>query len=45
MGRSVLYEVREPSLVERIEEVRSKALAVGPVTSTADVLKAFSPSF
>ncbi|HKF45208.1 MAG TPA: 2-oxoacid:ferredoxin oxidoreductase subunit beta [Thermoanaerobaculia bacterium] len=41
----VLYEVREPSLVERIEEVRSKALAVGPVTSTADVLKAFSPSF
>ena len=41
----VLYEVREPSLVERIEEVRRKALAVGPVTSTADVLKAFSPGF
>jgi 2-oxoglutarate ferredoxin oxidoreductase subunit beta len=41
----VLYEVREPSLVERIEEVRRKALAVGLVTSTADVLKAFSPGF
>ncbi|HKA37280.1 MAG TPA: 2-oxoacid:ferredoxin oxidoreductase subunit beta [Thermoanaerobaculia bacterium] len=41
----ILYEVREPSLVERIEEVRRKALAVGPVTSTADVLKAFSPGF
>ena len=41
----VLYEVRQPSLVERIAEVRRKALAAGPVSSTADVLKAFSPGF
>lgn len=41
----ILYEVREPSLVERIEEVRRRALAAGPVTSTADVLAAFAPVF
>jgi 2-oxoglutarate ferredoxin oxidoreductase subunit beta len=41
----VLYEVRQPSLVERIEQVRRKALAAGPVTGTADVLRAFSPVF
>jgi 2-oxoglutarate ferredoxin oxidoreductase subunit beta len=41
----VLYEVREPSLVERLEEVRSKALAAGAVTSTADILGAFAPGF
>lgn len=41
----VLYEVREPSLVERMQEVRSKALAAGAVTSTADVLRAFAPAF
>jgi 2-oxoglutarate/2-oxoacid ferredoxin oxidoreductase subunit beta len=41
----VLYEVREPSLVERIEEVRAKAMKAGPVTSTADVLRAFAPTF
>jgi 2-oxoglutarate ferredoxin oxidoreductase subunit beta len=41
----VLYEVREPSLVERIEEVRAKAMKAGPVTSTADLLRAFAPAF
>jgi 2-oxoglutarate ferredoxin oxidoreductase subunit beta len=41
----VLYEVREPSLVERIQEVRSKALAAGAVTGTADILRAFAPGF
>jgi 2-oxoglutarate ferredoxin oxidoreductase subunit beta len=41
----VLYEVREPTLVERIGEVRRKAEAAGAVTSTADVLKAFAPAF
>jgi 2-oxoglutarate ferredoxin oxidoreductase subunit beta len=41
----VLYEVREPSLVERMQEVRGKALAAGAVTSTADILKAFAPGF
>jgi 2-oxoglutarate ferredoxin oxidoreductase subunit beta len=41
----VLYEVREPSLVERMQEVRSKALAAGAITSTADILRAFAPGF
>ena len=41
----VLYEIRQPSLVERIAEVRRKAQAAGPITSTADVLKAFAPVF
>ena len=42
----VLYEVREPSLIERLEGVRTKALkAGGPVTSTAEVLRAFAPAF
>jgi 2-oxoglutarate ferredoxin oxidoreductase subunit beta len=41
----LLYEVREPTLVERIEEVRAKAMKAGPVTSTADVLRAFAPAF
>ena len=41
----VLYEVREPTLIERIAEVRAKAMKAGPVTSTADVLRAFAPAF
>ncbi|HLN57392.1 MAG TPA: thiamine pyrophosphate-dependent enzyme, partial [Thermoanaerobaculia bacterium] len=41
----VLYEVREPSLVERLEGVRTRALKAGPVTSTAEVLRAFAPAF
>jgi 2-oxoglutarate ferredoxin oxidoreductase subunit beta len=41
----VLYEVREPSLVERIEEVRTKAVAAGAVRGTADILTAFAPGF
>jgi 2-oxoglutarate/2-oxoacid ferredoxin oxidoreductase subunit beta len=41
----VLYEVREPTLVERIEEVRAKGMKAGPVTNTADVLRAFAPAF
>ena len=41
----VLFEVREPSLVERIQDVRSKAVAAGAVTGTADILRAFAPAF
>lgn len=41
----VLYDVREPSLVERMEEVRTRALKAGPVTGTAEVLRAFAPAF
>jgi len=41
----VLFEVREPSLVERIEEVRTRAVAAGAVTGTADILSAFARAF
>ena len=39
----VLYEVRQPSLVERMDEVRNRAREVGEVTSTAGILAAFAP--
>ena len=39
----VLYEVRQPSLVERMDEVRRKALEIGRVAGTADILAAFAP--
>jgi 2-oxoglutarate ferredoxin oxidoreductase subunit beta len=43
MTTGVLYEVRQPSLVERMEEVRKKAREVGEVASTAGILAAFAP--
>ena len=44
MTTGVLYEVRQPSLVERMEEVRKKAREVGEVASTAEILAAFAPA-
>ncbi len=41
----VLYEVTEPSLLDRMAEVRHKAQKAGPVTGTADVLATFAPAF
>jgi 2-oxoglutarate ferredoxin oxidoreductase subunit beta len=41
----VLYEVAEPSLLDRMAEVRQKAQKAGPVTRTEDVLAAFAPAF
>ncbi len=41
----VLYEVAEPSLLDRMDEVRKKAQKAGPVNGTADVLAAFAPAF
>ena len=40
----VLYQVRQPSLCERLDEMRSKAREAGPVTSTAELLAALYPS-
>jgi 2-oxoglutarate ferredoxin oxidoreductase subunit beta len=39
----VLYEVRQPSLLERFEGVRQKAREVGEVSSTAEILAALAP--
>ncbi len=41
----VLYEVRQPSLVETMQDVRKRAREVGEVRSTADILAAFAPAF
>jgi 2-oxoglutarate ferredoxin oxidoreductase subunit beta len=37
----VLYEVRQPSLLERMDEVKRKARQVGAVSTAAEVLAAF----
>ena len=39
----VLYEVRQPSLCERMEEIRGKAREVGVVSTTAEILAALAP--
>jgi hypothetical protein len=39
----VLYDVRQPSLCERLDEIRSKAREVGEVSTTADILAALAP--
>jgi 2-oxoglutarate ferredoxin oxidoreductase subunit beta len=39
----VLYDVRQPSLCERIEEIRVKARHAGVVSTTAEILTALSP--
>ncbi len=39
----VLYEVRQPSLLERMDDVRKRAREVGAVSSVTDILPAFAP--
>jgi 2-oxoglutarate ferredoxin oxidoreductase subunit beta len=39
----VLYEVRQPTLVECMDEVRTKAREIGALASTAEILAAFAP--
>jgi 2-oxoglutarate ferredoxin oxidoreductase subunit beta len=41
----IMYEVSEPSLLDRIAGVRRRAQEAGAVTSTAEVLRAFAPPF
>jgi 2-oxoglutarate ferredoxin oxidoreductase subunit beta len=38
----VLYEVQQPSLLDRMEEVRQRARQAGAVTSTEEILAAFA---
>jgi 2-oxoglutarate ferredoxin oxidoreductase subunit beta len=40
----VLYEVCEPSLIDRIREVREKAQHAGVISTTPEILRAFAPS-
>ena len=39
----VLFDVRQPSLCERIDEIRVKARHAGVVSTTAEILTALSP--
>ncbi len=41
----VLYEVDQPTLVDRINEIKKKAQGGRPVPTTADVLRDFLPPF
>ncbi len=41
----VLYETSEPSLLDRIGEVRRRALEEGPIASTRELLESFVPRF
>jgi 2-oxoglutarate ferredoxin oxidoreductase subunit beta len=41
----VLYDVEEPSLLDRLEDVRRRAQASGPVCGIDDVLRSFAPAF
>jgi 2-oxoglutarate ferredoxin oxidoreductase subunit beta len=41
MTVGLLYEVREPSLLDRIEDVRRKAQKAGAVTETSEILNVF----
>ena len=44
MTTGVLYEVRQPSLCERMEEVRRRAREVGGLATTADILEQLAPA-
>jgi len=41
----ILYETREASLVERIDEIRRRAQGTGPAATEAEILQQFAPSF
>jgi 2-oxoglutarate ferredoxin oxidoreductase subunit beta len=41
----ILYETREPSLVERIDEIRGRAQGTGRAATEAEILRQFAPSF
>ena len=41
----VLYEVEQPTLVDRLEDMKQAALAAAPEPSTREILETFIPSF
>ena len=45
MTTGVLYKTRQPTLVERLHEVRRRAQASGPASSDADLLHQFAAGF
>jgi 2-oxoglutarate ferredoxin oxidoreductase subunit beta len=45
MTTGILYEVKEPSLLERLDEVKRLSLAGGPAPTTSDIIGSFLPAF
>ena len=41
----VLYEVQTPTMVDRVEAIKTEAMAGKPAPSTQEILKTFYPSF
>lgn len=45
MSTGILYEAKEPSLVERLDEVKRLSLAGGPPPTKSDIIRSFLPAF
>jgi 2-oxoglutarate ferredoxin oxidoreductase subunit beta len=45
MSTGILYEVKEPSLLDRLDEVKRLSLAGGPPPATSDIIRSFLPAF
>ncbi len=41
----VLYQVEQPSLLDRLAAIRRQAQKDGPIAGTAEVLRSFAPAF
>jgi hypothetical protein len=41
----VLYEVEEPSFIDRLDQVRVRAREVGAVSTVAEILEELAPAF
>jgi hypothetical protein len=41
----VLYDISEPTLLDRLAAVKARALAGQPQSTVADIIKSFQPSF
>jgi hypothetical protein len=41
----VLYEVEEPSLLDRMEQIRVRAREAGSVSTVAEILEGLAPAF
>jgi hypothetical protein len=41
----VLYEIVQPSYLERLADIKKIALAGKPAPTVADIIKTFEPSF
>jgi 2-oxoglutarate ferredoxin oxidoreductase subunit beta len=45
MTVGLLYEVKQPSLIQRLSDVKETAKKAGPMPTTKDIIKTFYPAF